>query len=316
MMKNTILSIAFLVGLHSIECQAKSDHQSSELMKIIKRVDSIVESKNPKVSKCAGFSYLMDKIYTIKGGRPMETLSAVSLYLGDTSVIYGKMLEGAKRLEKVKFDVLAKPIRETLIFEWNSKTRQIWDQEKFHSVMQLGPNGQPTLSTKNRITDVTGFIPLWLSDHGAISTALNPGIDPGVIGNQTLHNGYTQLADDSDGTGRHDHLIGNMILGYNAEKLALKSSNQAEALVFRWIAKAAPLADEYLDPNQNKSPTDVKVNKNGVNLGMLLAEIESRGKKLKTNELNKAVFKSICDESELSHLEHPGPVNSEVFEGL
>ena len=61
----------------------------------------------------------------------------------------------------------------------------------------------------------------------------------------------------------------------------------------------ADMAPEQAEngPHQNHSPTDLKVNREGIQLGRALAYNKIKGKPWPLGEMNRRAFVAICDES-------------------
>jgi hypothetical protein len=172
-------------------------------------------------------------------------------------------------------------------------------------------------------------LPLWLTTHSGVSLKSN---DDPRDDRQNRGWGYLQLKGDDDGTGRHDHLIGTMLLGWAAERARLSKIGMADAhagacpvrnefkAIFNVIRPAnwlytsvrvtAPYAEEYLSPSQNHSKTDATVNRRGQALGAKLAHASNA---LSARDFNAAVYSAICDESEIEPVLH-GPVSAEGLE--
>jgi hypothetical protein len=235
------------------------------------------------VSACASFAFLSRVTFEAVDNDPETFMAVAPYFLSDVRVlrIFRRRLE--QRMRRIPGSSYV--LRTDYLPSWE-------DEREVAFGKLMGSGGERVL------------IPAWLGKHYGRrhpDLFVPPGARPSTEygdGGQGLRDGYRQ--GDHDDSGRHDHYLMNVALGYALERsrppLVLRYTLPGW-LIDRVNRALGPLADYESEHTQGAndvaSSTDVLVNRAGRAQGTLFAQqVPFNG-----IGLNTQIYSDVCDES-------------------
>jgi hypothetical protein len=258
--------------------------------------DEVLGSRHKAFSTCAIYAFLLSELYA-KNALDLEPTLQEAVYLAaDHQFLLSNFARGLPETRKY-FPELAGDLN----YFFQSSTLEVLDLR-----LQTSKAGRLQIAQKFR--EHYPKLPDWLIAHGG-------GRDLGMRkGNSALksdrqgpENGYWQAPGDSDRSGRHDHLVANMILGYHLQQQIAqdtsKSLTPGTKFLYREVGAGIGLANEIIGQGQNKSRTDAWLNMRASRLGAAWYWSPPKTSAV----FNREIYKLLCDENSLS-LKFRGPL--------